>query len=167
MYHTLLEPDASGTFVGSSYGYASARDWARFGLLFLNDGVWNGEQILPEGWVKYSTTPAPAAPIGQYGAHWWLNAGAKDHPEKSYHPGLPHDEFVAEGFEDQYIFIIPSQKLVVVRLGVSHQPTALIPVFIHPHIPLYFSRRWIETRYSAKPRPMFLSNVRPPSSASS
>lgn len=120
MYHTLLEPDASGTFVGSSYGYASARDWARFGLLFLNDGVWNGEQILPEGWVKYSTTPAPAAPIGQYGAHWWLNAGAKDHPEKSYHPGLPHDEFGAEGFEDQYIFIIPSQKLVVVRLGVSH-----------------------------------------------
>ena len=120
MYHTLLEPDASGTFVGSSYGYASARDWARFGLLFLNDGVWNGERILPEGWVKYSSTPALAAPIGQYGAQWWLNAGAKNDPDKCYRPGLPHDEFGAEGFEDQFVFVIPSRKLVVVRLGVSH-----------------------------------------------
>jgi CubicO group peptidase (beta-lactamase class C family) len=120
MYHTLLEPDASGTFVGSSYGYATARDWARFGLLFLNDGVWNNERILPEGWVKYSSTPAPAAPIGQYGAQWWLNAGAQNDPGKSYHPGLPNEEYGAEGFEGQYIFIIPSKKLVVVRLGVSH-----------------------------------------------
>ncbi len=120
MYNTLIEPDASGTFVGSSYGYATARDWARFGLLFLNDGVWNGERILPEGWVKYSSTPAPAAPIGQYGAQWWLNAGAQNDPSKSYHPGLPNEEYGAEGFEGQYIFIIPSKKLVVVRLGVSH-----------------------------------------------
>ncbi len=120
MYHTLLEPDASGTFVGSSCGYGSARDWARFGLLYLNDGVWNGERILPEGWVKYSSTPVPAAPIGQYGAQFWLNAGAKDNYEKSYHPGIPHDEFGAEGFEEQSVFIIPSQKLVVVRLGISH-----------------------------------------------
>ena len=120
MYHTLVETDASGTFVGSSLGYASARDWARFGLLFSNDGLWNGERILPEGWVEYSSTPASAAPIGQYGAQWWLNAGAKDHPEKSYHPGLPRDEYGAEGFEGQYIFIVPSKKLVVVRLGISH-----------------------------------------------
>ncbi len=120
MYRTLLEPDASGTFVGSSYGYATARDWARFGLFFLNDGVWNNERLLPEGWVKYSSTPAPAAPIGQYGAQWWLNAGAKEDPSKCYHPGLPNEEYGAEGFEGQYIFIIPSKKLVVVRLGVSH-----------------------------------------------
>ncbi len=120
MYHTLIEPDASGTLVGSSYGYATARDWARFGLLFLNDGVWNGERILPEGWVKYSSTPAPAAPIGQYGAQWWLNAGAPNDAAKCYHPGLPNEEYGAEGFEGQYVFIIPSKKLVVVRLGVSH-----------------------------------------------
>jgi CubicO group peptidase (beta-lactamase class C family) len=120
MYHTLIEPDASGTLVGSSYGYATARDWARFGLLFLNDGVWNGRRLLPEGWVKYSSTPAPAAPIGQYGAQWWLNAGAKNDPAKCYHPGLPKEEYGAEGFEGQFVFIIPSKKLVIVRLGISH-----------------------------------------------
>lgn len=120
MFHTLVEPDASGTFVGSSYGYASARDWARFGLLFLNDGMVNGERILPEGWAKYSATPAPAAPKGEYGAQFWLNAGAKDNPQNCYHPGIPNDEFGAEGFEEQNVFIIPSKKLILVRLGISH-----------------------------------------------
>lgn len=120
MFNTLIESDASGTFVGSSYGFASARDWARFGLLFLQDGMWNGERILPEGWVSYSSTPASAAPIGEYGAQFWLNAGEKGNPLNSYHPGIPNDEYGAEGFEQQSIFIIPSQKLVLVRLGVSH-----------------------------------------------
>jgi CubicO group peptidase (beta-lactamase class C family) len=120
MQHTIIEPDASGTFVGSSYGYASARDWARFGLLFLNDGMWNGERILPEGWAKYSSTPAPAAPIGEYGAQFWLNAGAKDNPANCYHPGVPNEEYGAEGFEEQHVWLIPSKKLVIVRLGISH-----------------------------------------------
>ena len=120
MHHMLIEPDANGTCVGSSYGYASARDWARYGLLFLNDGVWNGERILPEGWVKYSSTPAPMAPKGEYGAQFWLNAGATGNPENCYHPGVPNDEFGAEGFEQQHVFIIPSKKLVLVRLGISH-----------------------------------------------
>lgn len=120
MRHTFIEPDASGTFVGSSYGYASARDWARFGLLYLNDGVWNGERILPEGWVAYSSTPATSAPLGEYGAQFWLNAGAKGNPEQSHNAGLPNDEYGMEGFEEQNVFIIPSRKLVVVRLGISH-----------------------------------------------
>ena len=120
MFHALLEPDASGTFVGSSYGYATARDWARFGLLFLNDGVVNGERILPEGWVKYSATPAPAAPRQEYGAHWWLNAGEKSNPENCKYPGLPHDAMVADGFEHQHVVVIPSKELVIVRLGVTH-----------------------------------------------
>lgn len=120
MHHTLIEPDASGTFVGSSYGYASARDWARYGLMFLNDGLVNGERILPEGWATYSSTPAPAAPIGEYGAQFWLNAGAKGNPSLSYHPGVPNDEYGAEGFEQQHVWIIPSKKLVLVRLGISH-----------------------------------------------
>jgi CubicO group peptidase (beta-lactamase class C family) len=120
MLHTLVEPDASGTFVGSSYGYASARDWARFGLLFLNDGTVNGERILPEGWAAYSSAPAPASPKGEYGAQFWLNAGQKGNPENCYHPGIPQDEYGAEGFEQQNVFIIPSRKLVLVRLGISH-----------------------------------------------
>src|SRR5690606_19448400 len=66
MTSAVLEVDPSGTFVGSSFMYATARDWARFGLLFLRDGVWQGERILPEGWVEFSTTPAPTAPLGQY-----------------------------------------------------------------------------------------------------
>ncbi len=120
MTHTILEPDASGTFVGSSYGYATARDWGRFGLLYLQDGMWNGERILPEGWVRYSSTPAPAAKLQQYGAQWWLNAGEKGNPQNCYEPGLPPDAIMAEGFERQYVIVIPSRKLVIVRLGITH-----------------------------------------------
>ncbi len=119
MYRTVLEPDAGGTFVGSSYCYASARDWARFGLLYLNDGVWNGERILPEGWVKYSTTPAKAARQGEYGAQFWLNAGAPGNPSNRMYPDVPADSFWADGFEGQNVWIIPSKKLVVVRLSLE------------------------------------------------
>lgn len=120
MNHVIMEPDASGTFVASSYSFATARDWARFGMLFLNDGVWNGERILPEGWVKYSVTPAPAADLGKYGAQWWLNAGEKNNPAARKYPDLPTDAYWADGFEEQYVMVIPSRELVVVRLGVSH-----------------------------------------------
>jgi CubicO group peptidase (beta-lactamase class C family) len=120
MLHTIIEPDASGTYVGSSYCFASARDWARFGLLFLNDGVWNGERILPEGWATYSGTPAPAAKLQEYGAQWWLNAGEKGNPTHSKYQGMPNEAVVADGFEGQSVVLIPSKKLVVVRLGVTH-----------------------------------------------
>ncbi|NBP68698.1 MAG: class C beta-lactamase-related serine hydrolase [Cytophagia bacterium] len=120
MFNTIIEPDASGTFVGSSYSFATARDWARFGLLYYNDGVWNGERILPEGWVKYTTTPATTPPQGEYGAQWWLNAGAPDHPENRKYPDLPRDTYWADGFEEQYVMVIPSEDLVIVRLGISH-----------------------------------------------
>ncbi|MDH4089646.1 MAG: beta-lactamase family protein [Cyclobacteriaceae bacterium] len=120
MNNTLMEPDASGTFVASSYSYATARDWARFGLLYLNDGLCHGERILPQGWVAYSKTPANAAEKGQYGAQWWLNAGAKNNPADRKYPTLPQDAFWADGFEEQYVMVIPSRKLVIVRLGVSH-----------------------------------------------
>jgi len=120
MNQAIIEADASGTFVASSYSYASARDWARFGLLYLNDGVWNGERILPEGWVKYSTTPAPAAPLREYGAQIWLNLGDPKDLSKVDRPGLPHETILFDGFERNYVVIIPSKKLVVVRLGVTH-----------------------------------------------
>jgi CubicO group peptidase (beta-lactamase class C family) len=119
MYHTVVEPDAGGTYVGSSYSYANAYDWARFGLLYLNDGVWNGRRILPEGWVKYSSTPAPAAKQGQYGAQFWLNAGAPGTPEHRQYPNVPADLYWADGFEGQNVFILPSKNLVVVKLSLS------------------------------------------------
>jgi len=119
MRSAVIEPDASGSFVGSSFMFATARDWARFGLLFLNDGVWLGERILPEGWVAYSTTPTPKAPQGRYGAHWWLNAGEPDDPGDRPFPDLPTDTFSARGFEGQEVVVIPSRELVLVRLGQS------------------------------------------------
>jgi CubicO group peptidase (beta-lactamase class C family) len=119
MYHSVMEPDASGTFVGSSYMYATARDWARFGLLYLNNGNYNGEQIITGDWIKQSVEPAADAPLGEYGFMFWLNAGDKNNAEKRTYPSLPTDLFCADGFEGQNIFIIPSKKLVVVRLGLT------------------------------------------------
>lgn len=124
MYSAEIEPDAAGTFVGSSFMYATARDWARFGLLYLNDGVWGGERILPEGWVRFSVTPAPAAPLGQYGAHWWLNAGEPHKPERRPWPELPADIFRAAGYEGQHVIVVPSRELVIVRLGVTQRDDA-------------------------------------------
>lgn len=117
MDSVLMEMDADGTFVGSSFMWATAQDWARFGLLYLNDGVWEGERILPEGWVDYSVAPAPAAPQGNYGAQWWLNAGTPDDPEDRPFKELPNDLYFASGFEGQKIYVVPSRKAVVVRLG--------------------------------------------------
>lgn len=121
MRSAIMEMDASGTYVGSSFMYATARDWARFGLLYLQDGIWEEERILPEGWVKYSTTPTPRAPKGRYGAHFWLNRGDSENPEDRPFPQLPADLFLAWGFQEQQTVILPSHKLVVVRLGMTHQ----------------------------------------------
>lgn len=120
MRSAIMEMDASGTYVGSSYMYATARDWARFGLLYLNDGVWEGERILPEGWVAFSSTPTSTAPQGLYGAHFWLNRGTPNNPEDRPFPQLPTDMFLAQGVQGQAVVIIPSFKLVIVRLGMSH-----------------------------------------------
>ncbi len=116
MYNAVIEPDASGTWVGSSYMYANARDWARFGLLFLNDGVFNQERILPEGWVAQSVRPLDESKPG-YGFQVWLNSG-NDSLKRRF-PAVPADMFYADGFESQFIYIIPSRNLVVVRLGLT------------------------------------------------
>lgn len=112
MRSAIFEVDASGTFVGSSYLYASLRDYARFGLLYLNNGNWLGEKILPEGWVEYTTTEA-AGSNGKYGASFWLNKSGVDHPD------VPRDMYCCRGHDGQYIFIIPSKELVIVRTGYS------------------------------------------------
>ena len=107
MKSAVLEPDASGTYVGSSFMFATARDWAKFGQLYLQDGVWKNERLLPEGWVKYSATETPKSD-GDYAAHFWINHTDKD---------FPQDAFMALGFESQSVTIIPSKQLVIVRLG--------------------------------------------------
>jgi CubicO group peptidase (beta-lactamase class C family) len=119
MTSAFFEPDVTGTFIGSSFAFMTARDWARFGELHRNDGVWAGRRILPEGWVRYVTTPTPKAPTGNYGAHWWLNAGAPGDPDGREWKKLPTDTFAAWGHSGQFVMVIPSAKLVVVRLGLS------------------------------------------------
>lgn len=112
MRSAIFETDASGTFVGSSYLYASMRDYARFGLLYLNNGNWLGEQILPENWVDYTKEEANGSD-GQYGAFFWLNKSGKNYPD------VPRDMFSCNGHDGQFIYIIPSKDLVVVRTGFS------------------------------------------------
>jgi len=119
MRSAVLETDAAGDFVGSSFCYATARDWARFGLLYAQDGVWQGERLLPDGWVARLRRPTPQAPRGSYGAHWWLNAGEMGAAEERPYPSLPTDLFYASGYEGQFVVVIPSHDLVVVRLGQS------------------------------------------------
>lgn len=119
MRSALIEQDASGTFVGSSHCFATARDWARFGLLYAQDGVWEGKRILPEGWVKFSSSPTPQSPEGRYGAHWWLKLQKELGGETEAARRIPADAFFALGHEDQSVTVIPSRRLVAVRLGLS------------------------------------------------
>jgi CubicO group peptidase (beta-lactamase class C family) len=116
--------------VFSSYLYATARDYARFGLLYLNDGVLEGERILPEGWVAYSTTSTLAASKSQYGAHFWLNGRKDSNPQDRPYPLLPGDTFFARGYQRQTIAIIPSRKLVIVRLGMTYDDNWGMEVFV-------------------------------------
>ena len=114
----IFEHDESDAFVGSSYLYMSARDWLRVCKLYMDDGVWNGERILPKGWVKYARTPTPHATNSCYGAHIWLNAAPNPVDRKL--PGLPPDTYYFKGFQGQWIVGIPSLDLMVARIGVSN-----------------------------------------------
>lgn len=122
MNSMVVETDLSGIYIGSSYAWATARDWGKFGLLYLNNGNWNGSQILNESWVNFSKKPAPGSDR-RYGAHFWLNAGGK-------YPDVPRDMFSANGFQGQYVFIIPSRDLVIVRLGLKDEPDFNVNKFL-------------------------------------
>ncbi len=111
MNSMLVETDMSNHFVGSSYGWATARDWAKLGLLYLHNGDWNGERLFDNDWVNYATTPTPTSD-GSYGAQIWLNAGGK-------YPDAPKNMFSFNGYKGQNVFILPSQDLVIVRTGLS------------------------------------------------
>ncbi len=118
MRSAVLEPDASGTFVGCSFLVASARDWARLGLFFLRDGVWRGQQLLPEGWVAYTLKPTPQSPRDDYGAQVWLKL-----PESPGlgEPPMPEDAYYMLGYNNQVVAVVPSRDLVVVRLGLTRE----------------------------------------------
>jgi len=118
MRNVTIEFDASGNLEGSSQMLASARDWARFGMLYLNDGVVGGKRILPDGWVNYSASPTKNAWVG-YGAGFWTNLGDSFGATYRVEHGWPRDAFFAKGTIGQYVIIIPSEKLVIVRLGRS------------------------------------------------
>jgi len=118
IWNACFEPDMTGTPVGSSYLYVTARDYARFGQMFLDDGCVAGERILPEGWVDYSVTPASDSE-GGYGAFFWLN-------QNKSCPDVPEDMFSCQGHDGQEIYIIPSKGLVVVILGYSPKPDRVI-----------------------------------------
>jgi CubicO group peptidase (beta-lactamase class C family) len=118
MRHVTLEFDASGTPEGSSQMLATPRDWARFGLLYLNDGVAGGRRILPEGWVNYSASPTPNAFVG-YGAGFWTNRGDSFGGKYRTEQGWPRDAFFARGTIGQYVIVIPSQRLVIARFGMT------------------------------------------------
>ena len=114
MNNAHYQMDGGGTYVGGAFMYATARDWARFGLLYLNDGVVNDERILPEGWVDLTTTPTEASLKSRaYAAQFWLNQPAAS----PMMPHIPNDAFAARGHYGQSTFIIPSRDLVVVRMG--------------------------------------------------
>ncbi len=110
MAHTVAETDWKGNYVSSSQVWTTARDLGRFGLLYLNDGVWNGERLLPEGWVKYATSPSEPQPLTGfgYGATFWLMNKV---------PGVPADTYSANGNRGQYVVIVPSRRIVIVRRG--------------------------------------------------
>ncbi|WP_291207549.1 serine hydrolase [Hyphomonas sp.] len=114
---TVVEFDPKGTYLGGSLVWASARDFAKFGYLYLRDGVWEGTQILPEGWVDFARTPGPASNTNVYGAGWWIipDKGPLTHRQNA--DSEPRDAFHAGGHEGQTIWVVPSRDLVIVRLG--------------------------------------------------
>lgn len=120
MHSVTLEFDASGTMMGANSMLATPRDWARFGLLYLHDGVVGGRRILPEGWVEYSTRPTGDA---GYGAGFWLNTTDAEIANWQMRwgiPGAPRDAYMARGYMGQYVVVVPSEDLVIVRFGQSH-----------------------------------------------
>lgn len=122
MHSMVIETDLANNFVGSSYAWATPRDWSKFGLLYLNRGWWNGEQVFDPSWADYVATPNGTSK-GLYGAHFWLNAGG-------VYPNVPRDLFSCNGFQGQHVFIIPSKEAVVVRFGLKNLSDKEIDEFL-------------------------------------
>ena len=113
MHSMIVEADMRGNYVGSSYGWATARDWSKFGILYLHQGNWNGEQLFYPSWAKYVATPTSTSK-GIYGGHFWLNSAGR-------YPDAPRNMYSANGFQGQNVFILPSHDMVIVRLGLKEE----------------------------------------------
>lgn len=111
MNSMILESDLAGNYVASSYAWATARDWGKFGLLYLHNGAWNGEELFTKEWVDYVTTPTPTS-NGSYGAQFWLNT------EKQL-KDVSQNMYFADGYQGQRVYILPDEDLVIVRFGLS------------------------------------------------
>lgn len=105
----VLETDLYGNFLLTGFDYGTARNWARLGLLYLQDGVWEGKRLLPEGWSRFVATPGPAWEQPIYGGQFWLN--------RTGEWALPEDAYMMAGSGQQRVFVVPSANLVVVRMG--------------------------------------------------
>ncbi|MER8385292.1 beta-lactamase family protein [Mesorhizobium sp. M0751] len=135
MHSAVLEADEHGTFVGSSYLYATARDWARFGQFLLQGGVWNGKEILPAGFVDWMREPATASKVYGKGQLWIEGPGDEENPGAGIAAGLPKDAYWMEGHDGQTAAIVPSEQLVVVRLGLTparlgYRPQAMVAALV-------------------------------------
>jgi len=133
MYHTRMEMDHQGNFIGSSQVYTTARDLARFGLLYLNKGVWAEQQILPVGWTDYVAQAAPTLPRNPgeqgYGAQFWLLDSL---------PGIPAGTYTTAGNKGQFVTIVPSQDMVIVRTGVDpNGKTWMLDKFVNAAIEIF------------------------------
>jgi len=111
MNSMLIEIDLVCNYVGSSYSWAIARDWSKLGLLYLHNGIWNGEELFTKKWVKYATTSTPTSD-GSYGAQIRLNAGSK-------YPNVPKNMYLFSGYQGQNVYVLPDQDLVVVGMGLT------------------------------------------------
>jgi CubicO group peptidase (beta-lactamase class C family) len=137
MSSAILEADEHGTFVGGSYLYATARDWARFGEFLLRDGVWDGQRLLPEGFVGAMRTPTKASKGKFTQVQAWLSGPGGS----SSQFGLPEDTFWMLGHDGQSVAIVPSANLVVVRLGLTpgrlnYRPQIMLKKIIEAMTPL-------------------------------
>ena len=117
MNSMVIEADLSGNYIASSYGWATARDWSKLGLLYLHEGNWNGEQVFSKDWANYATTATPTS-NGHYGAGIWLNNFQE-------FPDLAKNAYYFKGFQGQYVFVLPDQEMIIVRLGLVKDKKAV------------------------------------------
>ena len=114
-----METDTYGNFILTGYNFGTPRDWARFGMLYLQDGIWNGERLLPEGFANFVSTPAPTWDPPVYGGLFWVNTHDPSVPagHTSRIFTLPEDAYYAAGSHTQRVYIIPSRDLVIVTMS--------------------------------------------------